>query len=237
MRKVLTIVVVLFLVVIVMQKVPNVPIKNNNATIAYIAIGDSYTIGQNVDTAHNYPSLVTRHLQSAGIPITLVANPSITGYTTQDAIEFELPVVDSSHPIIATVMLGTNDIVQGVSSETFAKNLSYILDYIQSRLPQKNKIVLLTIPDFSVTPFWHKYYGKDTVLVQINQFNQIIKEEAQRRSIPVVDVTGLSKEMGNDRTLQTYDGLHPSAKEYSKWEEKLFPVLYNLLTEDETKNN
>ena len=197
--------------------------------VRYVAIGDSYTIGQGVDQSENYPSLLTKHLKDSGVDIELVANPSVTGYTTQNVIENELPVYNESNPTIATLMIGTNDVVQGVDKNTFRKHFIQILDRMQEKLPKKQNLVILTIPDFSIAPFWHKYYSYLPVQKEIDAFNTIIKEEAAKRNLPVVDITAISERMDSDQTFYTNDGLHPSVKEYMLWEKELFPVAFSLL--------
>lgn len=201
----------------------------SNAAIRYIAIGDSYTIGEGVDKSQNYPSLLTKHLRDSGVDIELIANPSVTGYTTQNVIENELSVYDNANPTFATLMIGTNDIVQGVSQKTFQQHFVQILDHMQEKLPKKQNLIVLTISDFSITPFWHKYYSYFVVRKEIYIFNQIIKQEAVKRNLSVVDITAISSEMDSDLTFYTNDGLHPSAKEYVVWEKEIYPAALMLL--------
>lgn len=127
--------------------------------IKYIALGDSYTIGEGAKQEEAFPDLLIRHLNTNGIGIILSANPSVTGWTTQDLIDQELPVFDRVKPDFVTLLIGVNDWVQGLDSSTFHKNLSYILDHVQSSLPDKSKVLLITIPDFGVTPTGKRYSG------------------------------------------------------------------------------
>src|SRR5437868_3392847 len=88
--------------------------KEEKADIRYVAIGDSYTIGEGAEPREAWPVLLTKHLQANGIDIDLVANPSRTGWTTLNAIDRELPVFVQEKPTFATLMIGVNDWVQGV---------------------------------------------------------------------------------------------------------------------------
>jgi acyl-CoA thioesterase-1 len=203
---------------------------NDKPTIRYAAIGDSYTIGEGArEPDEAWPTLLTNHLQSEGVDITLVANPSKTGWTTQDVINNELPVYDQSNPTCATLLIGVNDWVQGVDVATFHKNLVFILDHMQSGLKDKNNLVLVTIPDFGVTPTGGQYaYGRD-ISAGIAGFNEIIKEEAKKRNLALVDIFPVSKNMKDHPELVAADGLHPSAREYAIWEEMIFPVVHKLV--------
>src|ERR1700722_5836674 len=121
-------------------------------SIKYVALGDSYTIGEGAKTGEAFPDLLTKHLKENGVDITLSANPSVTGWTTEYLIEKELPVFDRIKPDFVTILIGVNDWVQGIDSGTFHKTLSYIIDYVQAKLPDGSKVLLITIPDFGVTP-------------------------------------------------------------------------------------
>lgn len=197
--------------------------------VRYVALGDSYTIGTGASAESSWPSLLTKHLKEKGISIELVANPARNGFTTQDLIERELPVLISSRPTFVTVLIGVNDWVQGLDAKTFQKNLVHILDKVQSVLPDKSKFILITIPDFGVTPTGANYSGGRNISKGIAEFNTIILEEAKKRNLRSVDLFAVSKEMGKDRSLVAVDGLHPSAKEYATWEKLIYPVVYAVL--------
>ncbi len=198
--------------------------------IKYIALGDSYTIGEGAKYGEAFPDLLTRHLNTDGIAVTLSANPSVTGWTTQDLIDQELPVYDRVKPDFVTLLIGVNDWVQGVDSSTFHTNLSHILDHIQSLLPDKSKVLLITIPDFGVTPTGKRYSEGRDISKGITDFNNIIKTEARLRNLPVADIFPETQKMKDSLDLIAHDGLHPSAKEYALWEKIIYPVAYKLLT-------
>ena len=96
-------------------------------------------------------------------------------------------------------------------------------------LPNKEHLLVVTIPDFGVTPTGPKYSRHRDISAGLTRFNQIVIEEAKRRGLQVVDIFSLSKKMGEDRSLVAKDGLHPSAKEYAEWEKIIFPAALELL--------
>jgi lysophospholipase L1-like esterase len=197
--------------------------------IRYAAVGDSYSIGEGASPNESWPAVLTRHLNEKGLRVELVANPSRTGWTTKEAIDLELPVFVRARPNFATLQIGVNDWVQGISEETFRKRFALLVDRILGVLPSKNRLLIVTIPDFSVTPAGGRYgHGRD-ISEGILRFNQIIMEEAKRRELRVVGVFQLSKDMKNDSSLIAADGLHPSAREYAEWEKVIFPAALELL--------
>ena len=197
--------------------------------IRYAVIGDSYSCGEGAKPSESWPSLLTAHLKEQGLNIDLVSNPSVTGWTTKDAIDKELPKFVNSNPNFATLLVGVNDWVQGVDEVSFRNRLSYLLDSMLAVLPNKKRLLLVTIPDFGVTPTGHKYSRGRNIHEGIMQFNKIVIEEAHKRGLQVVDIFPISKKMGEDKSFVAKDGLHPSAKTYAEWERLIFPSALELL--------
>ena len=203
--------------------------STNKERIRYAVIGDSYSCGEGATPKESWPALLTQHLKSQGVDIDLVSNPSVTGWTTKDAIDKELPKFIRSNPTFATLLTGVNDWVQGVDETTFRNRFSYLLDQMLAVLPNKKQLLVVTIPDFGVTPTGPKYSRGRNIHEGIMQFNQIAIEEAHKRGLKVVDIFPLSKKMGKDKSLVAKDGLHPSAKAYAEWEKIIFPAALELL--------
>jgi acyl-CoA thioesterase I len=203
--------------------------KIDKEKIRYAVIGDSYSCGEGATPKESWPALLTGHLNTQGLQFELVSNPSVTGWTTKDAIDRELPKFVRSNPTFATLLIGVNDWVQGVDESTFRNRFSYLLDQMLAVLPNKKRLLVVTIPDFGVTPTGPKYSRGRNIHEGILQFNQIVTEEARKRGLTVVDIFPLSKKMGQDKSLVAKDGLHPSAKEYAEWEKIIFPAALELL--------
>jgi len=201
----------------------------DNNLIRYVALGDSYTICEGAAWEDSWPVILTERLSNNGIPITLVANPSRTGWTTKDLIEKELPIFDSSSTTFSTLLIGVNDWVQGVTKEAFQNNLIQIIDHIQNGLPDKSKLVLITIPDFSATPEGPKYAKGRNISEGLQEFNAIITTESEKRNLFCVDIFPESQKMIQDLELTSKDNLHPSAKEYAIWEQIIYPIVYDIL--------
>ena len=204
--------------------------KTDQQRIRYVAIGDSYSIGEGASPNESWPALLTRHLNDKGLHVDLVANPSRTGWTTQQAIDRELPIFVDSKPNFATLQIGVNDWVQGIDAETFRKHFVVLANRMLEVLPSKNRLLVVSIPDFGVTPTGPRYARGRNISEGLTRFNQIIVEESNKRGLRVVDVFPISKKMRDDPSLVAPDGLHPSAKEYAEWEKIIFSVGFELLT-------
>lgn len=194
----------------------------------YVALGDSYTIGEGATPDESWPAVLTGHLQREGVPIELVANPSVTGWTSAQLIEHELPVLEASDATFATILIGVNDWVQGVPESDFRRNLVTILARIHATLPDPRKVLVLTIPDFSVTPDGPTYARGRDISAGIAALNDISAEMAHARGFPLVDLFPLSRELTAPEFIAA-DGLHPSAAAYGRWEELIFPVALEML--------
>jgi len=203
--------------------------KLQTGGLKYVALGDSYTCGTGAKPNEAWPVLLTKHLNDSGISIQLSANPAHNGWTTQNVIDQELPIVEQVKPDFVTLLIGVNDWVQGVDSTTFHKNLNFILDKVQNQLPNKKSLVLITIPDFGVTPTGAMYSNGRDIAKGIATFNTIIETEAKQRGLRCVDIYPETQKMKNNSALIANDGLHPSALEYSNWEGIIFPTVYSCL--------
>lgn len=197
--------------------------------IRYVALGDSYTVGTGAKKEEAWPVLLTKHLKENKIDIDLIANPAQNGWTTEDLIEYELPVLDKSNPTFVTLLIGVNDWVQGVDAKSFQKRFVAIVEHIQKQLPDKSKLQIITIPDFGVTSNGKKYGSGRDISKGIAEFNAIIIAEAKKRDLKTADLFDISKKMGTNTELVAPDGLHPSAKGYALWETVIYPVAFSQL--------
>lgn len=143
-------------------------------------LGDSYTICTGASDKQSWPLLLTQHLNEANIKTVLLDNPARNGYSTQNLIDKELPIFKKTKPDFVTLLIGVNDWVRKVPTTTFKKNFIYILDEVQKQLSDKNKIVVITIPDFGVTPVGKGYGGGRDINKGITEFNDIILDEAKK---------------------------------------------------------
>lgn|GEM_PF-1074256 len=195
----------------------------------YVALGDSYPLGEGAGRDFSWPNVLTKHLQQKGVAISLIENPSVLGATTQEVIEDELPSYEASNPTFASLQIGVNDWIHGTTKQLFKENLETIITRMQAKLSNPHRIVLVTIPDFSVTPNGAKYAGERNAVMGIQGFNQVIKDLATEKGLVVVDIYPLSQGMKEHQELTAADGIHPSAQEYALWEGLILPSVLQML--------
>ena len=197
----------------------------NTAPVRYVALGDSYTIGTSVEQGERFPDQLVEALASADGPaLELVANLGVNGFTSADLIRQELPALDALEPGLVTVLIGVNDVVQGVPAATYEANVATILDALRARLPAA-RIVTVAIPDYTVTPAGADYGDPVARSAAIDVNNATMARLASERGIAFVDIVDLSRRALEDRGLVAEDGLHPSGAQYALWVGRLAPVV------------
>jgi acyl-CoA thioesterase-1 len=203
---------------------PAQPAAQSDA-IRYLPLGDSYTIGQSVPEADRWPNQLVARLSSQGTKLRIVDNPSVTGYTTQDLIDRELPLLSKDKPQFVTILIGVNDYVQGVPAATFTNNLNYIIATVQASLTQPKNVLLVTIPDYGLTPTGAEFGDPNQTAQGIMTFNTIIEQVAAAHDLAVADIYPVSLGVATDPSLIADDGLHPSGKEYTAWTNVIYTAM------------
>lgn len=193
----------------------------------YVALGDSYTIGTSVEREERFPELLVR----VEPRLELVANLGVDGYTTADLIRDELPALPGLAPEFIRVLIGVNDVVQGVPDATYEANLVEIFDVLLAAVPPR-RIVALSVPDYTVTPAGADYGDRSARHAAIVEANSIMARQSDQRAVAFVDIFDLSLRAAGDRTLVARDGLHPSGAQYARWVDWIAPVVTRLLGDE-----
>jgi lysophospholipase L1-like esterase len=203
---------------------PNIPVMD---TLSYLALGDSYTIGQSVDEHDAFPYQLAGRL--SGHKITGPTIIARTGWTTQQLISAidGSEVKDKTYDIV-TLLIGVNDQYGGGSQADYRVKFVQVLNTaIKLAKGNTNHVFVLSIPDYGVPPFAH---GDDARIgKEIDQFNDINRQESANAGVNYIDITPISKLAANNRSLIADDGLHPSATMYQMWVDKLKPVILSAL--------
>jgi len=199
--------------------------KMTTDSLTYLALGDSYTIGEAVPQSQSFPYQLSNALTSASLP---VAHPTIiatTGWTTDNLINaIANSGINNKKYDFVTLLIGVNDQFQGLSQNNYQVKFAQVLNTaISFANGDTSRVFVLSIPDYGVTPFAG---GNDSVIgPQIDQFNAINKAESLRTGVHYLDITGISRQAATDPSLIAMDGLHPSGKMYGLWIQKLEPLI------------
>jgi lysophospholipase L1-like esterase len=129
-----------------------------------------------------------------------------------------------------SLLIGVNDVVQGVAAGTFSKNAASILDTLVTAVSTR-RIVVVSIPDYTLTPQGAVYGDPDERRRSIIDFNAILAESSSDRGVAFVDIFEVSQRVRGDPSLVSADGLHPSGAQYRLWVDRIAPVVEGLLVD------
>jgi lysophospholipase L1-like esterase len=201
----------------------------NPTNRSYLALGDSYTIGESVPEQENFPHQVINLLSKTGYAFNQPNIIAKTGWTTdelQDAIDKAKP--DSTYDIVS-LLIGVNNQYRGRTSSEYAAQFETLLQQaIAFAGKHPEHVFVVSIPDWGATPFAE---GRDRTQIaqEIDDFNTINKTIAEKYWVHYIDITPGTREAATDPTLVTNDNLHPSGKEYSRWAKKLADEVQKVI--------
>lgn len=198
-------------------------------TYSYLALGDSYTIGESVPVYENFPYQLVQMLRKAGISVYAPEIVAKTGWTTDEL----LLGINNTRFLDAydfvTLLIGVNNQYRGWPADEYATQFEVLLNQaIRFAGNKRDAIFILSIPDWGVTPFAE---GRDRsgIAKEIDVYNNINKTIAGKYGIKYIDITPGTREAGSDKTLLAADGLHPSGKEYGRWAAQLSTAILQLV--------
>lgn len=203
---------------------------SSTSELHYLALGDSYTIGQSVAEDLRWPVQLVARLREAGLSIADAVIIARTGWTTD---ELQAAIADQYEPRaydLVSVLIGVNDQYRGYPIDDYRTHFKELLAFaISAAGGDPGRVIVLSIPDWGVTPFAS---GQDraSVAAQIDAFNAVNKEESDAAGVHYFDITPISRQAASDPTLIAGDGLHPSGEMYRLWVELIFPDVLALLT-------
>ncbi len=189
----------------------------------FLALGDSYTIGESVATADRWPNQLALHLRESGIDIAYPEIIAKTGWTTDELSS----AIDAAKPhgpyALVTLLIGVNNQYRGRDAEQYRKEFVALLQRaIAFAGNDPKRVVVVSIPDWGVTPF---AAGRDRAKIgtEIDHFNAINAEETKRAGARYADISPVSRHAAVDPALVAPDGLHPSSKMYAEWVRIILP--------------
>lgn len=192
----------------------------------YLALGDSYTIGESVPPDQRWPNQLARALRAKRID---VGDPQIiarTGWTT-DELSTAIDQTAPHGPFnLVTLLIGVNNQYRGRSADQYRQQFTALLRRaIDFAGGNPRQVIVVSIPDWGVTPF---AAGRDRarIAAEIDQFNAINRQEAERAGVGWVDVTTISRQ---NPALVASDGLHPSAAMYTEWVKAILVAAVDAL--------
>jgi lysophospholipase L1-like esterase len=203
--------------------------------VRFLALGDSYTIGEGVTESERWPNHLVRLLRDRGLEI---ADPHIiarTAWTTDelsDAIDAEKPRGPYD---LVSLLIGVNDQYRSRPVQSFDGEFATLLRRATSFARKRaHRVIAISIPDWGASPFAE---GRDRDLIsrEIAVYNASARQLAETAAVRWVDITESSRRMQHDRALIAGDGLHPSGEMYRQWAQLILPVAVDALTPEKRK--
>ena len=196
-------------------------------TYTYLALGDSYTIGESVPAAGNFPQQTKSFFDTSAIQLQSVKIIAKTGWTTDEletgiANEQNNGSLQASYDFVS-LLIGVNNQYRGRTVADYKPQFEELLKKaIHFAGDKADHVVVVSIPDWGATPFGTAS-GRDKaqIAAEIDAYNAANKQIATQYHVHYLDITPWTREAATDNTLVAADGLHPSAKEYHRWAEKV----------------
>jgi lysophospholipase L1-like esterase len=199
------------------QSIPPVETGKPSSPVRFLALGDSYTIGEGVGEHERWPVQLARQLREEGLAIEDPLIIARTGWTTGEllaALQREQP---SGSFGLVSLLIGVNNQYRGLDLEAYRQDLIELLHRaIDLAGGDASRVLVLSIPDWGVTPF---AAGRDRARIaeEIDAFNAVNRDETEALGSRYVDVTATSRQAATEPAFLAADGLHPSGEMYSAW--------------------
>lgn len=196
----------------------------------YLALGDSYSIGEGVPEAGRWPVQLAVRLRREKVALDDPTIIATTGWTT-DELSAAMDAATFTPPYdLVSLLIGVNNQYRGRSADDYRDEFLRMLDRAISLAGQRaERVLVLSIPDWGVTPFAHGS-GRDVLRIadELDVYNTIAHDETERHGAYFVDITGISRQ---HPALLADDGLHPSAAQYALWTEAAVPTALAMLAD------
>ena len=190
-------------------------------TYSYLALGDSYTIGEQVRIYESFPYQTVQLLRKNGFPFYAPEIIAVTGFTTDELNS----LIDNTSLLpqydFVSLLIGVNNQYRGRSADDFATEFEGLLQRaIQFAGNKPANVFVLSIPDWGATPFAVESDSKK-IAAEIDAFNEVCRSVSEKHKTHFIDITFSQREDGGKEEFLANDKLHPSGKEYAKWAAQL----------------
>ena len=207
---------------------PTMAVEEKPVNIRYLALGDSYTIGESVEATERFPNQLADFLKAGGLQteVTIIAK---TGWTTNELWDgIQASEINPPYDLVS-LLIGVNNQYRGYDINEYREQFVFLLNKsIEYAGGNPQRVIVLSIPDWGVTPFAHGQ-GGERIARDIDAFNAVNRAETEKAGAQYINITPISREAAHDVTLIAGDGLHPSGKMYLEWAKLVYPVALEAL--------
>ena len=193
-------------------------------SIRYLALGDSYTIGQGIASEGNWPNQLRDSLISKGCMVDTSLIIARTGWTTTNLLD-AMAEEDLSTFNFVSLLIGVNNQFQRKPFDLYEEEFNVLLQQAIDIAGQQ-RVFVVSIPDYGVTPFGSN--NAQTIADELDEYNAYAEAQCEARNIPFINITDISRSLGNSNGALAPDNLHPSKSQYTEWISEILPIAKNL---------
>lgn len=195
--------------------------------IQYLALGDSYTIGQSVDTSDRWPIQLDAKLKDEGFAVERTDIIAQTGWKTSDLLNAIEDTNLEDYNLIS-LSIGVNNQFSGIPFEVYTSEFDELLGRIIDAAGS-SRVFIVSIPDYGVTPFGSN--NSETIAQELDEYNEYARLKCDTLNIPYINITEISRILGASEGALASDNLHPSGTQYALWVDEMIPTVRGLLGE------
>ena len=197
--------------------------QENQKTATFLALGDSYTIGEAVEEELRWPVQLADSARENGFNIQEPRIIATTGWTTSELLEgIESANIEGEKYDFVSLLIGVNNQFRGQDIEIYRKEFEELLDMAISFADSNaRRVFVLSIPDYGVTPFGKR--NAEKIAEELDQYNNIASRFCTEKNVTYFYITDISREAADNPDLIASDNLHPSGKMYTRWVELIYP--------------
>lgn len=197
----------------------------------YLALGDSYTIGESVDEPLRWPNQLVDSLADYGFHFNKAEIIATTGWTTDELLTGIEDVNPDSNYDLVSLLIGVNNQYRGynlaIYRTEFEELLRASIDFAQG---DASRVFVVSIPNYGVTPFGQSQ-GEERIRNELLSYDAVAESISASYGVAFVNITPISEEAKVNPSLIASDRLHPSGSMYTRWVEKVLPVAKNIMAE------
>jgi lysophospholipase L1-like esterase len=198
------------------------------STLKYLALGDSYTIGESVCTTCRFPEQLKDSLQNnldATIDLRIIAQTGWTTTNLKNAINYGNVVSDYD---LVTLLIGVNNQYQNKPFSLYEQEFPELVAMaIAAANGDKNNVIVVSIPDYGFTPFGQS--NQTAISMEIDQYNAFAENYCEQNEIEFINITDITRQGLSNPNLVASDGLHPSKDAYTEFVERILPSALTIL--------
>ena len=195
--------------------------------IQYLALGDSYTIGQSVDTSDRWPIQLDAKLKDEGFTVERTDIIAQTGWKTSDLLNAIEDTNLEDYNLIS-LSIGVNNQFSGIPFEVYTSEFDELLGRIIDAAGV-SRVFIVSIPDYGVTPFGSN--NSETISQELDEYNEYARLKCDTLNIPYINITEISRVLGASEGALASDNLHPSGTQYALWVDEMIPTVRELVGE------